>query len=84
ARQCPIVDPELEEFLSSRDLNLTATMDAAAYKGADYVIVATPTNYDPRHNSFDTSSVEAVIAAVMAVNTTATIVIKSTIPVGFV
>lgn len=85
ARQCPIIDPELEDFLTTHNLNLTATTDAAAaYSGADYVVVATPTNYDPRHNSFDTSSVEAVIAAVMAVNTTATIVIKSTIPVGFV
>ena len=62
ARQCPIIDPELEDFLTTHSLNLTATTDAAAaYSGADYVVVATPTNYDPRHNSFDTSSVEAVI-----------------------
>jgi UDPglucose 6-dehydrogenase len=85
AGQCPIVDAELEEFLTRGNLQLTATTDAeAAYRAADYVIVATPTNYDPKNNYFDTSSVEAVIRQVMAVNTTATIVIKSTIPVGYV
>ena len=85
AGQCPIVDAELEEFLTRGNLQLTATTDAeAAYRAADYVIVATPTNYDPKNNYFDTSSVEAVVRQVMAVNTTATIVIKSTIPVGYV
>lgn len=85
ARECPIVDPDLEDFLANRDLNLTATTDAAAaYRDADFVIVATPTNYDAQNNFFDTSSVEAVIKQVIAVNTAATVVIKSTIPVGFV
>ncbi len=84
-RQCPIVDAELEQFLSEKDLNLHATTNpASAYADADYVIVATPTNYDPKTNFFDTSNVEAVIEQVLAVNTQATIVIKSTIPVGYV
>ena len=83
--RCPIVDAELEDFLANRDLALTATTDAAAaYADAEFVIVATPTNYDAKSNYFDTSSVEAVIAEVMAVNPRATIVIKSTIPVGYV
>ncbi|MDC0660365.1 nucleotide sugar dehydrogenase [Leisingera sp. SS27] len=85
SRQCPIADAGLEEFLASRPLTLSATTDAAAaYAGADFVIVATPTNYDPRNNYFDTASVEAVIEQVIAVNPKATIVIKSTIPVGYV
>lgn len=85
ARQSPIVDAELEEFLASKPLNLTATLDPQqALAGADYVIVATPTNYDVESNKFDTSSVEAVIKTAMAGNPDATIVIKSTIPVGFV
>ncbi|MEJ2020123.1 MAG: nucleotide sugar dehydrogenase [Maritimibacter sp.] len=85
ARKSPIEDAELEDFLANRELNLTATTDgAAAYSGADFVIVATPTNYDPRSNYFDTSSVEAVIRDVIAVNKDATIVIKSTVPVGYV
>jgi UDPglucose 6-dehydrogenase len=84
ARKCPIVDAELEAYLAEKPLNLTATTDAeAAFAGADYVIVATPTNYDAETNFFDTSSVEAVIEKVVAVNPTATIVIKSTIPVGY-
>ncbi|NIY80046.1 nucleotide sugar dehydrogenase [Celeribacter sp. HF31] len=84
-RQSPIVDAELEDFLAHKELNLSATTDgASAYTGADFVIVATPTNYDTKSNYFDTSSVEAVIAQVIAVNPTATIVVKSTIPVGFV
>ncbi|MEP2718484.1 nucleotide sugar dehydrogenase [Pseudophaeobacter sp.] len=85
ARQSPIVDAELEAFLAKETLDLTATMDAeTAYSDADIVIVATPTDYDPDNNYFDTSSVEAVITQVLAVNQAATIVIKSTIPVGFV
>lgn len=85
ARNSPIVDGELEEFLSARPLNLSATLDPQqALVGADYVIVATPTNYNVESNKFDTSSVEAVIHTAKAVNPEATIVIKSTIPVGFV
>jgi UDPglucose 6-dehydrogenase len=85
ARQSPIVDAELERFLAEEPLNLTATLDAgAALAGADYVIVATPTNYDVETNKFDTSSVEAVIQTVLDAGSAATIVIKSTIPVGFV
>ncbi len=84
-RKCPIADAELEDFLAHKALDLTATTNPAeAFEGADFIIVATPTNYDPRTNYFDTSSVEAVIAEVLKVNRTATIVIKSTIPVGFV
>ena len=84
ARQSPIVDVELEEFLANKPLRLMATTDgASAYAGADFVIVATPTNYDADTNYFDTSSVENVIASIIAVNKTATIVVKSTIPVGF-
>lgn len=85
ARKSPIIDAELEDFLATRPLNLTATLDAEqALAGADYVIIATPTNYDADSNKFDTSSVEAVIETTIAVNAHATIVIKSTIPVGFV
>jgi UDPglucose 6-dehydrogenase len=85
ARKSPIVDEELEAFLASKPLNLTATLDPqVALEGADYVIVATPTNYDVVSDKFDTSSVEAVIRTATAHNPDATIVIKSTIPVGFV
>ncbi|RZI55477.1 MAG: nucleotide sugar dehydrogenase, partial [Pseudomonas sp.] len=84
ARKSPIVDAELEDFLATRTLNLAATVDAQlALAEADYVIVATPTNYDADTNKFDTSSVEAVIQATVAANPQATIVIKSTVPVGF-
>ncbi|WP_420585447.1 nucleotide sugar dehydrogenase [Ruegeria sp.] len=84
-RESPIQDPEIKEFLANRTLNLTATTDAeTAFDGAEFVIVATPTNYDPRSNYFDTSSVEAVIEQVTTLNPDAVVVIKSTIPVGFV
>ena len=85
ARKCPIVDAELETFLADKPLKLQATLDAeAAYSDAEFVIIATPTDYDTDTNYFDTSSVEAVIDQALAVNPAAKIVIKSTIPVGFV
>lgn len=84
ARRSPIEDPDIEEFLAGRLLNLRATADPQdAYSGARFVIVATPTDYDPVANFFDTSSVEAVIDQVRRIEPDATIVIKSTIPVGF-
>ncbi|MCH5342959.1 MAG: nucleotide sugar dehydrogenase [Acetatifactor sp.] len=83
-KKSPIVDKEVEEFLSTRDLDLTATTDGGeAYRNADMVIIATPTNYDSKKNLFDTSAVEAVIEQVLAVKPNAVIVIKSTIPVGY-
>lgn len=85
ARKCPIIDVELEDFLETRPLDLVATLDpGVALSDADYVIVATPTNYDVNTNKFDTSSVEEVISTVKALRPQATTVIKSTIPVGFV
>lgn len=83
-RKSPIQDDYIEKYLAEKALDLTATMDAeAAYKDADFIIIATPTNYDSRKNFFDTSSVEAVIQLVMQYNPNAIMVIKSTIPVGY-
>ncbi|MEA4999485.1 MAG: nucleotide sugar dehydrogenase [Candidatus Limiplasma sp.] len=83
-RQSPIVDAELEAYLGGRDLALTATLNAeAAYRDADFVIVSTPTNYDPELNFFNTESVESVVSLTRRVNPDAYIVIKSTVPVGF-
>lgn len=83
-RKSPIQDEYIEKYLAEKELNLTATLDAtAAYKDADFVIVAAPTNYDSKKNFFDTSAVESVINAVIECNPNAIIVIKSTIPVGF-
>ncbi|WP_188062680.1 nucleotide sugar dehydrogenase [Sphingobium sp. KCTC 72723] len=84
ARQSPIVDKEIQDFLDNEVLNLTATTDPEAVRGADYVIAATPTNYDVESNKFDTSSVEAVIRTCATFAPNATIVVKSTVPVGFV
>lgn len=83
-KKSPIQDNEIEQYLAEKNLDLTATLDArTAYKDADFVVIAAPTNYDSRKNFFDTSAVEAVIKLVMEVNPNTIMVIKSTIPVGY-
>lgn len=83
-RKSPIVDAEIEDYLANKELNLTATTDAEmAYKNAEFIVIATPTNYDDEKNYFDTSSIESVLEIVTRVNQDAVIIIKSTIPVGY-
>ena len=83
-RKSPIQDEYIEKYLAEKELDLTATLDgASAYKDADFVVIAAPTNYDPQKNFFDTSHVEEVIDLVLSVNPEAVMVIKSTIPVGY-
>ncbi|KYG30588.1 nucleotide sugar dehydrogenase [Alkalihalobacillus trypoxylicola] len=83
-KKSPIIDPEIEEFLATKNLKLTATTDHyKAFKNADYVIISTPTNYDPVKNYFNTETVEAVIESVLSINSEAVMVIKSTVPVGY-
>ncbi len=84
SKKSPIIDKEIEEYLQTKDLNLTATTDGKnAYKDADFIVISTPTNYDPDKNYFDTSSIDAVMKAVKESGSKATVVIKSTVPVGY-
>src|SRR5690554_2404830 len=84
SKKSPIIDPEIEEYLATKDLNLRATTDNyEAFKDAEFVIISTPTNYDPEKNYFNTRTVEAVIANVLSINPDAIMIIKSTVPVGF-
>ena len=85
ARRSPIIDAELSQYLAEKDLNLVASIDLnGSLAGADYVVVSTPTNYDEKTNFFDTSSVEAVISRVIDTKPDLSIVVKSTVPVGFI
>src|SRR6056297_2220169 len=83
-KKSPIIDAEIEEYLTTKELNLKATTDNyVAFKDAEYVIISTPTNYNPEKNYFNTRTVEAVIANVLSINPDAVMVIKSTVPVGY-